>query len=313
MKKINLKIIFTLVILIFSFKGYSQENKNKEYQMSVISLKNGSLVSFIKILKLDSNSVRILTLNLDTTSYYFNEIKNIDAVKTSYLNYKLQEEKLKKENEERDKQNVINETQRKKKIEKKISELEIITSNDYFFIGYGVGQSMWGEGFDNLSNSYKFLVPINHASNISFTSYDIFVEYVKNISSKKNIFINLNFKNYTNTITSNELDLNFIFNSYSLNIGHTFYQNRFFQSGVGSGLTYTQSSVVTDIDNRTNVICGKTDFYSLPVFLNLRSAFLLSKIPAFIYVKPAFNINFLSTNSTSNYSITAGLGIFLKK
>jgi hypothetical protein len=139
------------------------------------------------------------------------------------------------------------------------------------------------------------------------------VEYVKNISSKKNIFINLNFKNYTNTITSNELDLNFIFNSYSLNIGHTFYQNRFFQSGVGSGLTYTQSSVVTDIDNRTNVICGKTDFYSLPVFLNLRSAFLLSKIPAFIYVKPAFNINFLSTNSTSNYSITAGLGIFLKK
>jgi hypothetical protein len=313
MKKINLKIIFTLVILIFSFKGYSQENKNKEYQMSVISLKNGSLVSFIKILKLDSNSVRILTLNLDTTSYYFNEIKNIDAVKTSYLNYKLQEEKLKKENEERDKQNVINETQRKKKIEKKISELEIITSNDYFFIGYGVGQSMWGEGFDNLSNSYKFLVPINHASNISFTSYDIFVEYVKNISSKKNIFINLNFKNYTNTITSNELDLNFIFNSYSLNIGHTFYQNRFFQSGVGSGLTYTQSSVVTDIDNRTNVICGKTDFYSLPVFLNLRSALLLSKIPAFIYVKPAFNINFLSTNSTSNYSITAGLGIFLKK
>ena len=78
------------VVLIFSFKGYSQENKNKEYQMSVISLKNGSLVNYIKILRLDSNSVRILTLNLDTTSYYFNEIKNIDAVKTSYLNNMLQ-------------------------------------------------------------------------------------------------------------------------------------------------------------------------------------------------------------------------------
>jgi hypothetical protein len=317
MKKINLKIIFTLVILIFSFKGYSQKNKNKEYPMPLISLKSGSLVSYVKILKLDSNSVKILTLNLDTTSYYFNEIKNIDAVKTGYSNYivlkKLQEEKLKKENEERDKQIILNENQRKENTEKRSSELKNITSNDYFFIGYGSGQSMWGKDFENLANSYKLIVPIEHSNNVTFKSYDIFVEYVRNFSDKKNIFINLNFKNYTTTFLSNELNLNFISNSYALNFGYNFYQNRFFQSGVGSGLIYTQSNVATDIDNRTNVLCGKTDFYSIPIFLNLRSAFLLSKIPAFIYIKPAFNINLLSTNSTNNYCITAGLGIFLKK
>jgi hypothetical protein len=259
-----------------------------------------------EIIELKYNQIAKIELNAE-------ESKKLKQQQKEETLKKSQEEKLKKKNEERDKQNLINENQTKKNIEKRSSELENITSKDYFFIGYGVGQSLWGEGFDNLSNSYKLIVPLENSNNISFTSYDIFLEYVKNISSKKNIFINLNFKNYTNTITSNDLDLNLLFNSYAINIGYTFYQNRFFQSGIGSGLIYTQSNVVTDIDNRTNVLCGKTDFYSLPIFLNLRSAFLLSKIPAFIYVKPALNTNFLSTSNTNNYCITAGLGIFLKK
>jgi hypothetical protein len=304
---------------VFLKNGYTmkgilvEKNPNLNNPNSYIKLK----LKNEEIIEVKYNQITKIELNAD-------ESKKLKQQQEAEALKKFQEEKLKKENEERekniriqneerDKQNILNEAQRKKNIEKRSSELENITSNDYFFIGYGVGQSIWGEGFDNLSNSYKFIVPLENSNNISFTSYDIFLEYVKNISSKKNIFINLNFKNYTNTITSNELNLNFIFNSYALNIGHTFYQNRFFQSGVGSGLTYTQSNVVTDVDNRTNVLCGKTDFYSLPIFLNLRSAFLLSKIPAFIYLKPAFNINFLSTNSTSNYCITAGLGIFLKK
>lgn len=329
------KIIFLSIAIFMFLLGKSQEVND----FVNVLLKNGYTMKGILVEKTPNlnnpNSyIKLKLKNEEIIEVKYNQITKIElnAEESKKLKQqqeeealkKLQEEKLKKENEERDKniriqneervkQNLINETQRKKNIEKRSSELESITSNDYFFIGNGVGQSIWEESFTNLSNSYKFLVPIDHGSNISFTSYDIFVEYVKNISSKKNIFINLNFKNYTNTITSNELDLNFIFNSFALNIGHTLYQNRFFQFGIGSGLTYTQSNVVTDIDNRTNVICGKTDFYSLPIFLNLRSAFLLSKIPAFIYVKPAYNINFLSTNSTSNYCITAGLGIFLKK
>jgi hypothetical protein len=320
MKKIIFLFITTFMFLtvksqevndfvnVFLKNGYTMKGILVE---KITNLNNPN--SFIKlklkneeIIEVNYNQISKIELNEE-------ESKKLKQLQEEKVLKKLQEEKLKKENEERDKQIILNENQRKENIEKRSSELKNITSNDYFFIGYGLGQSMWGKGFENLANSYKLIVPIEHSNNVTFKSYDIFVEYVRNFSDKKNIFINLNFKNYTTTFLSNELNLNFISNSYALNFGYNFYQNRFFQSGVGSGLIYTQSNVATDIDNRTNVLCGKTDFYSIPIFLNLRSAFLLSKIPAFIYIKPAFNINLLSTNSTNNYCITAGLGIFLKK
>ena len=158
----------------YTMKGILVEktpNLNNPNSYIKLKLKNE------EIIEVKYNQINKIELNAE-------ESKKLKQQQEEEALKKLQEEKLKKEIEERDKnikiqneervkQNLINETQRKKNIEKRSSELESITSNDYFFIGYGVGQSIWGEGFSNLSNSYKFLVPIDHASNISFTSYDI--------------------------------------------------------------------------------------------------------------------------------------------
>jgi hypothetical protein len=229
----------------------------------------------------------------------------------------IQEEREKKEalaKQEADQKNkLLREAKQKLNAENRAAEINAITANDYFFMSVGLGQTfIQAENFDHLVESYKYIDPITPSSNITLSNYGFFVDYQKHNGAKKNMVLSFAYTNTSSVIASNGLDLNFNFNTYAINIGNCVYQNKFIQSIIGTGYAFTESVVFTSVGDRTNVLCGKTSFSSVPIYLNLRAALLLKKIPAFMFVKPTLNLNFLDAVST-NINITSGIGVFLRK
>jgi len=305
MKKINLKIIFTLVILIFSFKGYSQKNKNKEYPMPLISLKSGSLVSYVKILKLDSNSVKILTLNLDTTSYYFNEIKNIDAVKTGYLNYVLQRETDSIQNIEKIK---VTENRKRGKKEEFSSQLNSHNSYNYFYLGGGfTSLNIKNEGIENIIQASKTLEAFSTKQVPFFTGYNLNMEYLINFYKGKNIGFMLDINQVKSTIDAPYAKLDFINNSATIYLGYYFYQ-KFIKASFGSGISLTQNEIITSIEGRPDILCGKMNYFTVPFYMQFRYS---SRYNVSFSLRPNLNLNLINSNLIPSYSLNAGISFYI--
>ena len=136
----------------------------------------------------------------------------------------MQEEIEKKEalaKQEADQKNKsLREAKQKLNTENRTAELNAITANDYFFMSASLGQTyIQAENFDNLVESYKYINPITPSSNITLSNYGFFIDYQRHSGAKINMVLSFAYTNTSSVIASNDLNLNFNFNTFAINPG----------------------------------------------------------------------------------------------
>lgn len=309
-----------------------------------VYLQNGYTIKGVLIENIQNSHIKIQLKNSEIVEFRVSEIKKIEInikennklkeQKNLEAELKKQVEEIKKQQEKDSIQEAELKRQKKIQLEKQKKDKEIaasvrvakaqiweidlgnITRKNYSSIGAGgCFQFLSDKTFSSILKSYSYITPLNNP--IVFNGYEVFVDFNKNTSKSKNFVLALNYSHLGSSADyDNTFKMNFEFHGFTLNIGHYYYLNKSFQLAVGSGLSYTQNTASTNVEERGNVLCGRTNFYSIPIFVTLRYAPLLSKSPISFYVKSACIANYLpkvGVFDASSFFASAGISYVFKK
>jgi hypothetical protein len=182
--------------------------------------------------------------------------------------------------------------------------------NNYLYVGGGISVLSINEnGIENMvkaANNIE-LFPIQNAP--TFKGINLNVEYLVNYSKRKNLSFMLDISQLTSSIDAPYTKFDFVNNSATLNIGHCFYQ-KLLKASIGSGISITQNDIITSIEGRPDILCGRINYITVPLYLQLRYS-SISRIT--FSLKPNLNLHLINSNLIPSYSLNAGLSLCIKK
>jgi putative N-acetylmannosamine-6-phosphate epimerase len=323
MKKIT--ILFALLLII---KIVSAQKIN---DLVVINLKSGFPIKGT-ITEIEPNKfIKVKLMNDEVFKVLYSEIRDIKLdekgnakvkARVDQENQIAEQEKQKAEQikiAEQKRQNdsliaIEKEKQRLSLKEVKRKEHEVLINqmhfNNYLYVGGGISVLSINEnGIENMvkaANNIE-LFPIQNAP--TFKGINLNVEYLVNYSKRKNLSFMLDISQLKSSIDAPYTKFDFVNNSATLNIGHCFYQ-KLLKASIGSGISITQNDIITSIEGRPDILCGRINYITVPLYLQLRYS-SISRIT--FSLKPNLNLHLINSNLIPSYSLNAGLSLCIKK
>lgn len=316
-----MKKITILFVLLLSIKIVSAQKIN---DIVVINLKSGFPIKGTITEIEPSKFIKVKLMNDEVFKVLYSEIRDIKLdekgnakvkAKADQENQMAEQIKIaeqKRQNDsltaiEREKQKLsLKEVKRKEK-EDLINQMHF---NNYLYVGGGISVFSINEnGIENMvkaANNIE-LFPIQNAS--LFKGINLNIEYLVNYSKRKNLSFMLDVSQLKSSIDAPYTKFDFVNNSATLNIGHCFYQ-KLLKASIGSGISITQNDFITSIEGRPDILCGRINYITVPLYLQLRYS-SISRIT--FSLKPNLNLHLINSYLIPSYSLNAGLSLCIKK